>query len=135
MRKLHLEVLDELELPANVGYEVRQLLRELESLLDGVSMVRELTPRTKDLLVSFGERMSCRIVAGQLKEAHDITAVPIEAWNIGLRTEGGHGEARVDEECYDDIARALRSSIVERTRSRDHGLCRARRRRASYDSR
>ena len=106
MRKLHLEVLDELELPANVGYEVRQLLRELESLLDGVSMVRELTPRTKDLLVSFGERMSCRIVAGQLKEAHDITAVPIEAWNIGLRTEGGHGEARVDEECYDDIARA-----------------------------
>ena len=33
MRKLHLEVLDELELPANVGYEVRQLLRELESLL------------------------------------------------------------------------------------------------------
>ncbi len=114
MRKLHLEVLDELELPANVGYEVRQLLRELESLLDGVSMVRELTPRTKDLLVSFGERMSCRIVAGQLKEAHDITAVPIEAWNIGLRTEGGHGEARVDEECYDDIARALRSSIVER---------------------
>ena len=39
---------------------------------------------------------------------------PIEAWNIGLRTEGGHGEARVDEECYDDIARALRSSIVER---------------------
>ena len=39
MRKLHLEVLDELELPANVGYEVRQLLRELESLLDGVSMV------------------------------------------------------------------------------------------------
>ena len=58
--------------------------------------------------------MSCRIVAGQLKEAHDITAVPIEAWNIGLRTEGGHGEARVDEECYDDIARALGSSIAER---------------------
>ena len=43
MRKLHLEVLDELELPANVGYEVRQLLRELESLLDGVSMVRTHT--------------------------------------------------------------------------------------------
>lgn len=114
MRKLHLEVLDELALPATVGYEVRQLLRELESLLDGVSMVRELTPRTKDLLVSFGERMSCRIVAGQLKQAHDISAVPVEAWTLGLRTEGGHGEARIDEACYDEIARGLRGFIVER---------------------
>ena len=80
--------------------------------------------------------MSCRIVAGQFKEAHDIAAVPIEAWNIGLRTEGGHGEARVDEECYDDIARALRSSIAREERGTSHHwLCWARRGWESYDSR
>ena len=69
LRALHLETLDALALPASCGYEVRALLRELESLLDGVSMVRELTPRTKDLLVSYGERMSSRILAAQLVEA------------------------------------------------------------------
>ena len=36
LRALHLETLDALALPASCGYEVRALLRELESLLDGL---------------------------------------------------------------------------------------------------
>ena len=113
LRALHLETLDELALPASCGYEVRQLLRELEQLLDGVSMVKELSPRTKDLVVSYGERMSCRILAAQLVEAHGIKAVPCESWKIGLRTTGGFGEGVVDEACYPDMAKALRSLVVD----------------------
>ena len=86
LRALHLETLDALGLPASTGYEVRQLLRELETVLDGVSMVRELTARTKDLMVSFGERMSCRILAAHLGEAHGISAVPCESWEPGPHT-------------------------------------------------
>lgn len=114
LRALHLETLDALALPASCGYEVRALLRELESLLDGVSMVRELTPRTKDLLVSYGERMSSRILAAQLVEAHGIKAVPCESWKLGLRTTGAFGEATVDEGCYPDMAKSLRSMVRDR---------------------
>ena len=114
LRALHLETLDALALPASCGYEVRALLRELESLLDGVSMVRELTPRTKDLLVSYGERMSSRILAAQLVEAHGIKAVPCESWKLGLRTTGAFGEATVDEACYPDMAKSLRSMVRDR---------------------
>ena len=35
----------------------------LDDLLRGISAVGELTPRTTDLVVSFGERMSSQIVA------------------------------------------------------------------------
>jgi len=42
------------------------LLDELEQLLKGVAMMKELTLRTRDYLVSFGECMSTRIFAAYL---------------------------------------------------------------------
>ena len=44
------------------------LLDELEQLLKGVAMMKELTRRTRDYLVSFGECMSTRIFAAYLNK-------------------------------------------------------------------
>lgn len=41
-------------------------LEELEQLLKGIAVMKELTPRTRDYLVSFGECMSTRIFAAYL---------------------------------------------------------------------
>lgn len=41
-------------------------LEELEQLLKGIAMMKELTKRTQDYLVSFGECMSTRIFAAFL---------------------------------------------------------------------
>jgi aspartokinase len=43
-------------------------LEELEQLLKGIAMMKELTLRTKDYLVSFGECMSTRIFAAYLNK-------------------------------------------------------------------
>lgn len=43
-------------------------LEELEQLLKGIAQVKELTLRTKDYLVSFGECMSTRIFAAYLNK-------------------------------------------------------------------
>lgn len=43
-----------------------ELLEELELLLNGIARLKELTLRTRDKLVSFGERMSTRIFAAYL---------------------------------------------------------------------
>jgi hypothetical protein len=43
-------------------------LEELEQLLKGIAMMKELTPRTKDYLVSFGECMSTRIFAAYMNK-------------------------------------------------------------------
>ena len=43
-----------------------ELLEELEQLLMGIALMKELTLRTKDYLVSFGERLSTRLFAAYL---------------------------------------------------------------------
>ncbi len=43
-------------------------LSEIKSLLKGIAILRELTPRTQDAICSFGERLSSRIIAAGLKE-------------------------------------------------------------------
>ena len=43
-------------------------LEELEQLLKGIAMMKELTLRTRDYLVSFGECLSTRIFAAYLNK-------------------------------------------------------------------
>ena len=49
--------------------EIPAMLKELESLYDGVSTLGVLPPKTAAQIVSFGERMSSRIVASMLSGA------------------------------------------------------------------
>jgi bifunctional aspartokinase / homoserine dehydrogenase 1 len=46
---------------------LKKRLNELESICDGVFLLRELTPRTLDAIVSFGEILSSNIVAAKLR--------------------------------------------------------------------
>src|SRR5260370_12421240 len=46
---------------------IDHLNAELERTVEGISHLRELTPRSKDYLVSFGERLSTPILAPPLR--------------------------------------------------------------------
>ncbi len=46
--------------------KVSELLNELEEILHGVYLVKELTPRTLDYVMSFGERLSCTIISNAM---------------------------------------------------------------------
>ena len=41
----------------------KQMLNQLETILEGVHMIRELSPKTQDTLLSFGELLSHKIIA------------------------------------------------------------------------
>jgi aspartate kinase len=71
---------------------VEPLLYDLSALLHGVSLIRELTDRTRDLLLSFGERMSTRVVAAAMA-GEGVPAVAVNAWDAGLITDSRHGAA------------------------------------------
>lgn len=83
------------------------LLDELKQLLNGVSYLRELTPRTLDYLVSFGERLSVRIMAARLNQL-GVPAQHFESWTLGLRTTSAFGKADVLPECYGAIRGAMK---------------------------
>ena len=80
---------------------VTQATDELRGQLQGISLIRECTPRTLDGILSHGERMSSLIVAAGLRsaghaaKAHDARSL--------VRTDKSFGSARVDlERCVED---------------------------------
>lgn len=72
--------------------EVERLLREFRELLRGVALLRELSPRSLDLLVSFGERLAGRIVTAALLEV-GLRASFVDARDVIVAT-GPYGNAR-----------------------------------------
>jgi aspartate kinase len=79
------------------GAVVDRLFSELDDLLKGVTLLQELTARSLDLVVSFGERMSVRGIAEYLD------GVPVDAYDIGMRTDSRFAEANPDPECFADL--------------------------------
>lgn len=90
-----------LELGINV-VPVEDLLKELTQLLTGISMIKELTKRTRDYLVSFGERMSVRMMAAYL-EKENIPATYYDAWDIGFVSDSNFMAAELLDEVWDAV--------------------------------
>ena len=86
--------------------EVNLLFEELQKVLKGISMLRELSSKTKDYLASFGERLSVRIFAEYLTQ-QGINAKYFDAWELGLRSTSIFTDAEVLPESYDAIASSL----------------------------
>lgn len=107
LRTLHLTTAHELGMGNDTIASLEELLDELKQLLSGVSYLRELTPRTLDYLVSFGERMSVRIMAARLNQL-GVPAQYFESWTLGLRTTSDFGKADVLPGCYGDIKSAMK---------------------------
>merc|ERR1719356_555833 len=88
------------ELGVDVPPEVEALLEELHRVLSGISLLKEVSSRTRDLVVSFGERLSVRVFAAYFSslERKDSTgrivkAKAIDSWEIGMKTTSGAGSA------------------------------------------
>jgi len=67
--------------------------QEISDLLRGVSLVRELSPRSLDYISSFGERMSVRVIA-DLFQRRGLAARACDVWDLGFITDAQFGSAR-----------------------------------------
>ncbi|WFN35694.1 aspartate kinase [Methanogenium sp. S4BF] len=86
---------------------INERLENLRNILTAVDNLRELTPRSRDYIISFGERLSALIVSAALREA----GIPSRALNgceAGIRTNDRHGCAEVLPESSSHI----RSRVV-----------------------
>jgi aspartate kinase len=79
----------------------------LDDLLRGISAVGELTPRTEDHVVSFGERLSSVIVAAAFAEAN-MACAHVDARTVIL-TDNHYGKATPNERA---IENALTSQVL-----------------------
>jgi aspartate kinase len=101
IRSRHYEVAGELGVDRDV---VKDQLAELAVLLKGISLVKELTPRTLDYVVSFGERLSTRILAAYFTKA-GIPTEQHDAFDIGMITDDQFGGAQPLPEADAEIKR------------------------------
>ena len=67
-------------------------LSELERFYYGLSFTREITPRIRDVISSFGERFSAELLAGALR-ARRIKSTYRLPQDIGMVTDGKFGDA------------------------------------------
>lgn len=99
VRSRHMEALEALVKPEEqpkILAELDTLFVTLTELLDGVSLLRECTPRAMDAIGGMGERLSVPLVAAAFRQAGEdafsVYAAPL------IRTDDLFGEANVDFE-------------------------------------
>ncbi|MCK6479544.1 MAG: aspartate kinase [Planctomycetes bacterium] len=103
IRDRHRAVLEDLGLPPDL---VAEEVDDLRSLLKGITLVGELTPRSLDCIMSFGERLSSKVVAAAFR-AEGLEARACNAYDIGLVTDDRFGSANPLESCYEGLGRNL----------------------------
>ncbi|MCB9641315.1 MAG: aspartate kinase [Myxococcales bacterium] len=79
---------------------------ELQRMLSGVQMLREVSPRVRDIMLSLGERMSVRLMAATLRKI-GCPAKAWDSWELGMRTDQRFARAGVLPECYPEIESAV----------------------------
>ena len=75
--------------------DLEPLFERLDRLLYGIAFTEELTPRTRDLSLAFGERLSARLLAHACR-ALGVDAEPLDADAAGIVTDGVFGAATPD---------------------------------------
>jgi bifunctional aspartokinase / homoserine dehydrogenase 1 len=95
LRKQHLAALETLvshpQQRAAIASSLDQILDELDRLLRGTSLLRELTPRALDAISGIGERLSAPLVAGALADLR-VAAAPVSATEV-IVSDPHHGRA------------------------------------------
>ncbi|MCW0483535.1 bifunctional aspartate kinase/homoserine dehydrogenase I [Gaoshiqia sediminis] len=93
IRGRHEEVVESLfegEKKEEVKDRVSKLLDELEKVIQGVSMIGELTPKTLDKIGGFGERLSSLIISEFIEGAQWVDSSRL------IKTDSAFGKAQVD---------------------------------------
>jgi len=71
---------------------VKARINELEQVLTGIVYVGELTPKSRDTVISFGERLSAPIVSGALNNI-GVSSQHLTGGEAGIVTDNNFGEA------------------------------------------
>jgi aspartate kinase len=103
IERYHFELADSLGVDRRM---IEPLVFKLQSMLHGISLLKELTPRTLDHVMSFGERMSALMVAATMS-SEGMPAVAHCAYDIGLLTDSNFGQANPLADIEAEISRRL----------------------------
>lgn len=95
--KIHIDIaegaISDKKLKDEATAVVKKTMSELEDVLGGIVLLGEITPKSLDYLMSFGERLSTPIVSFALQDI-GIKSDHLTGKEAGIVTDGNFGEAR-----------------------------------------
>lgn len=107
--KHHVQTTEELGIGTG---SIKDLLAELSELVSGIRQIKEISNRTSDYLVSFGERMAVRILAEYLSHC-GIAAKAYDAWDLGIETFGEYQNAQLVPGAEESIAQKINDILKD----------------------
>ena len=114
LRNRHIETTSDLlcgDLFKEIETAIRARFESLDDLLRGIAAVGELTPRTSDKVVSYGERISSQIVAATLAQ-HGLDGAHVDARSC-IITDDHYGKAAPQESAIEAKLTELVLPLVE----------------------
>ncbi len=99
IQNTHFKVVKELlpiKAQSKVLAHIKRLMNELEEILHGVALLKELSPRSKDLILSFGERLSAYTIHNYIREL-GIASDWVDSRTL-IKTDDQFGSAAVNFE-------------------------------------
>ena len=97
MRIVHMNLIEETITDKALQLEAKEIvlgiIDEFQDILDGLALISEITPRSLDHILSFGERLSAPIVCYSLRNSN-LKSEYYTGKDIGIVTDSNFGEAR-----------------------------------------
>jgi aspartate kinase len=95
--KIHTDIVEgaisDKKLKSEAIAAVKKIISELQDVLGGIVLLGEVTPKSLDYLMSFGERLSTPVVSFALQDI-GIESDHLTGKEAGILTDGNFGEAR-----------------------------------------
>ncbi|AXI25337.1 aspartate kinase, monofunctional class [Methanofervidicoccus sp. A16] len=116
IKKKHEEAIEDAIKSEDIKRDVREtiynLIDELEKVLIGVAYLGELTPKSRDYILSFGERLSAPILSGAIKDL-GYPSTYLTGGEAGIITDENYGCARpIRLEVKERVGPLLREGII-----------------------
>ncbi|MCQ2356274.1 MAG: aspartate kinase [Methanocorpusculum sp.] len=114
IRSRHMKVLEAVapDYVTEIGECLDSRITKLSNILLAIHNLRELTPRSKDYIISFGERLSAPIISAALRQA-GIPSCYMSGCDAGILTDGVHNGATALPESYARIQARVGALLTE----------------------
>jgi aspartate kinase len=108
----HIELVRSLELDKDTLDYVNRCLDEIDKMINSVYNLREITPRAKDYILSFGEKLATRIFSDTLR-MKDVEAEYFTGGDAGIVTDSNYGEANPELELIERLVKIRLLPYIE----------------------
>jgi len=90
--KVLYQVVDDSELTAEIKGRLDAILTRLKRVLSGIIYIEELNDKSRDLVLSFGERLSCTILEGVFRDG-GLKCQALRSGKVGIITDSNFGNS------------------------------------------